>query len=1831
MAFISRMLRTAFAVVLTTGLFLQTGAVQADQDVIPARRMAVMQNMDFYGGDLQPVFETSFTSCQQICLADQKCRAFTFNVKSNACFPKSDIAEMKPFDGAVSARILDTDPAVLAAQGTRAKTIAFLPAAFLTEARNQAEGLAQDYITNQWTAPQLLEASRNARTGGNLLTAMKFIGASLNLTDAADGWVEMAEIALQASKSDAQKRESLQRIASSAAINGYMRGANSGVQVNALNVLARALEDRSTGRLTIPTLRLAQAIAPRLDTADALDRAIGLFGFRITEHQVDNNAASPRVCVTFSETLVPAGVDYANYVRLPSAGMAVEADGYQLCVNGLLHGQRINLNFRQGLPAQSGESLEKPVDINIYVRDRDPSARFTGKAYVLPKGEGASIPIVTTNLTEVDLTIHRVGDRNLLRAIQNDYFTRPISVWDQTELESQLGEKVWSGTGIIERQLNQDVTTALPIGDAVKEFEPGVYVLSARVPGTDKYDNNAAAQWFIVTDLGLASMTGGDGLHVFVRSLNTATAKAGVTVQLIATNNNVLAEATTDAAGYALFAPGLLQGRNGAAPALVTVSEGKQDFAFLSLTDAAFDLSDRGVKGRVSPPPIDVFLTTDRGAYRTGETVFATALARDTKAEALANLPLTAIITRPDGIEFSRELLPDQGAGGRVLAIQLPQTAQRGTWNIRLHTDVDSAALTQQKFLVEDLIPERIDFDLALGDQPIRVTDVPQIKVDAKYLYGAPGADLAIEAETRVTLANGLDGFPGYQFGRQDEAFSVQIAFTAVNFKTDAKGKASFGLSLPDVGEVSRPLKMTALVRLREGSGRPVERAIERALAPNGALIGIKPLFDGVVAEGDLAQFDVLAVGPDLQQIGVGKVGWVLNRVQTRYQWYQSYGNWDYEPVVTRTRIASGETSLAAAAAQRIEAAVDWGQYELKLESLDGPYLSAAYKFYAGWYAPADSANTPDTLEVGLDKKLYQIGDTAQLRLVPRYAGMALVSVVSNHLIAMKTVAVTEGENLIDLAVTEEWGAGAYVTVNVIRPMNVAAGHNPARALGLGWATVDPGKHRLSAAFVSADQASPRDTMTARLKVDGLTAGDTAYATIAAVDVGILNLTAFTSPDPDGHYFGQRKLGMAMRDVYGRLIDGMQGSKGQIRSGGDGPLADRLQGPPPTDELVAYFSGPITVGADGFVETEFDIPEFNGTLRLMAVVWSETGVGQAEQDVLIRDPVVLTASLPRFLAPYDESRILLELAHATGPAGKVGIALSASGGLYLDTARLPKSVTLAELGRTTLAIPITAPASGTPEITVTLTTPDGKVLTKTLGLPIRANDPEIARTARVELGNGDVFTLNNEVFAGMVPGTGRATLAVGPIARFDAPGLLSALDRYPYGCTEQITSKALPLLYFEQMAEAMGLNASKTAAARVEQAIIEVLSNQSSDGGFGLWSPVSGDLWLDSYVSDFLSRARAKGYTVPAQAFQLAMDNLRNKVNYAADFENGGEDIAYALMVLAREGAANIGDLRYYADTKADQFGSPLAMAQLGAALAFYGDQARADFMFRFASSRLDRSLAKAEDQVWRIDYGTNLRDSAAILTLAVEAGSKVIDQAALAGRIAPEATTHRGRSTQENMWSLMAANALIEDIAPDAFLINGEPAGGPLVQVLDAQTGSDRTVEVLNQSGKSATTVLTTFGIPADPEPASGNGYAINRFYFTMDGKQITPDHVALNDRMVVLIKVSPDRYSEARLIVNDPLPAGFEIDIPSLVKSGDVAVLDWLQLNAEPKHAEFRAERFVAAVDWSSKEPFQLAYVVRAISPGKFHHPAASVEDMYRPQFRARTGVGDVEVAAK
>lgn len=1803
---------------LSLALLLFWSSAALAQTYVPEKRVLIERNVDFFGSDLAPIFDITGPACEQTCLNNPTCSAYTYNTRSSACFPKSAVTERKPYEGAISARVLKTEASVLAGAAARAAELGFLGESDLQAALDFATGLSRRYPAGGGQVQDLLQDAQIAAQSGNQVRRVQFLGAATAISDAPAIWIEFALAAGQVRSAGNDLTRDLRRQGYLAAINGYLRSAAAPQRAEALATMAPLLEREGRGRDMISALRLAQAQFARSDTEAALTAAIGKYGFRVTETTVDSDAASPRICAVFSEPLVQAGTDYEPFVQRADPGMTISVSDRQLCVDGLRHGQRYQLTLRTGLPSAEGAALIKPVTITQYVRDRSPSLRFPGRAYVLPKGAGIALPIQSVNVTTVDLRLRRVSDRNLLRAIQDDLFGRPLAPWQVETFASQIGQDIWQGTGTLQSTLNQDMTTRLPLDPALGQLAPGIYALEAAIPGADPYQNAPAMQWFVVSDIGLATTKGIDGLHVFTRSLATARPSAALTATLLSRANEVLGTAVTDEMGHALFAPGLTRGQGAAAPAMVMV-QGQGDMTFLSLTDPAFDLSDRGVEGREPSGPVDVFLTTDRGAYRAGEVVNATALVRDAEARAISGLPLTAVLSRPDGVEYSRRASSDVAAGGHVLSFALGASVPRGTWRLALFTDPKAPAVATSNFLVEDFLPERIDFDLSLPDGPLPLGQETPLTVTAKYLFGPPGADLTVQGDMLIRAVDTLDGFPGYRFGRYDDPFEPVFDTIAGGERTGADGVAVLSLAPFVEANDPRPLEARITVQIAEGSGRPVERRIQRALTPKGAMIGIKPAFDDVVPQGAEAAFALIGLSPDKTPMPM-RVKWTINRVETRYQWYNLFGNWNWDPVTLRSRVATGEVDLGASPVT-VSAPTDWGRYEIVVERLGTDYAASSAEFYAGWYAPADVSSTPDTLDVSLDKAAYLSGQTAQLRIAPRYDGTALVTVVSNRVIDMRAVEV-KGETVVDLPVTDDWGAGVYVTATLIRPSDAEAGRNPARALGLMYASVDPGDRALDVSLEAPQIARPRGPLDVSVAVGGAGAGQKAWVTLAAVDVGILNLTAFPSPDPRGHYFGQRKLGVEMRDIYGRLIDGMNGALGQVRSGGDASTGMQIQSPPPTEDLVAYFSGPVEVGEDGRANISFDMPAFNGTVRLMAVAWSPGGVGQAQADVIVRDPVVVSASVPRFLAPGDESRMLLEFVHASGPAGAMDLAISADG-LELDKTAIPAKFDLGEGAKKTYAIPIMAGQPRVATLKVTLTTPGGELLTKELRLPVQINDPQIATTRRFALAGGDTFTFSRDVFAALRPGTGSATLALGSLGQLDAPGLLQALDRYPYGCTEQVTSQALPLLYLGQVASAMGQGSSRTIGQRIDEAIANVLTNQSSNGAFGLWSPGAGDFWLDAYVSDFLSRARGLGYDVPQGAFRMAMDNLRNRVNFAADFDSGGEDIAYALMVLAREGAASMGDLRYFADVKETAFATPLASAQLGAALALYGDQLRAERMFARAMQQVSQSNAAPDAPVWRDDYGTALRDAAAVLALAAEVGSTAINRAVLTEQISRPGE----RSTQEAAWTLLAAKALIDETAGPGFTIDGAPATGPLVRVLQDQTAA-RSIAVRNTSADAATLTLTTFGVPEVAPAQGGKGYRIDRSYFTMQGEAVQPSGIAVGTRLVTVIRVTPFQQSQARLMVNDPLPAGFEIDNPNLLQTGDIRALDWLQLKVYPQSTEFRSDRFLAAVDWRSDEPFELAYIVRAVSPGAFHHPAASVEDMYRPTFRANTDAGRVSV---
>jgi uncharacterized protein YfaS (alpha-2-macroglobulin family) len=410
-----------------------------------------------------------------------------------------------------------------------------------------------------------------------------------------------------------------------------------------------------------------------------------------------------------------------------------------------------------------------------------------------------------------------------------------------------------------------------------------------------------------------------------------------------------------------------------------------------------------------------------------------------------------------------------------------------------------------------------------------------------------------------------------------------------------------------------------------------------------------------------------------------------------------------------------------------------------------------------------------------------------------------------------------------------------------------------------------------------------------------------------------------------------------------------------------------------------------------------------------------------------------------------------------------------------------------------------------------------------------------------------------------------------------------------------------------------------------------VMTRQDSTGAFGLWSAGSDDdLWLDSFVTDFLTRARERGFAVPQKGFDQALDHLRNQVVNASDIEAGkGEPIAYAIYVLARNGRPVMSDLRYLADTKLAVFQTPLARAQIAAALALLGDRGRAQNVFNAA---LDGLKSEKDGDVSRPDYGSRLRDGAGTLALLAESGIGHDSLVQASDVVADAQTAHVQTSTQEQSWMVLAAQALAKETESLSLTVNGTPYKGSLYRTWRGLSLEGRPVTIANTSAADAQLVITTSGHPTTPEPAASHGYAIERSYYKLDGTKIEPASIKQNDRLVVVLKITESEAKFAHLLLIDLLPAGLEIDNPTLVDSGSVGALPWLKKDVEPAHTEYRDDRFVAAFERTSDEPafFSVAYVVRAVAPGRYVVPPATVEDMYRPDRFGRTAFGKMEVTA-
>jgi len=1566
---------------------------------------------------------------------------------------------------------------------------------------------------------------------------------------------------------------------------------------------------------------------------------------------IDSSRADGEACLAFNKPLATGDVKYADYVRIePEVKSALRVVDDRLCVGGLSYGQDYKVRLLAGFPGRDGAKLDAERTVDVAMGARPAVVTLPGKGFILPRGSAAGLPITTINVSKVGVAVYRVNERAIERFAGDRYdatFPGSEPVTDSWSLRSWLngsnGVQLWRGTMEVRSVANQPIVTAFPIRETIKDWKPGAYFVvawnSARPPSQNDDDDEeqpgsgASGLWVIDTDIALTTFSGDDGLNVFARSLQSALPLAGLEVVLLSRGNEPIAKAVTAADGRASFAAGLMKGRGAAEAAAVMASDtAKQEFSRLELSKAAFDLSDRGVDGRAQPGPVDAFLYTERGIYRPGETIQLMALLRDDGATALGNMPVTLIVKRPDGTEFTRFTHALQAAGAVHQAIDLPKSSRRGRWSVAAHIDPRAAPVGRVDFSVEDFVPEKLKVEFTSDEAILRPGQANGFAISADFLYGAPASGLAVEADMRVIVDDQpFPAFAKYRFGPEAEREKFEPPFITLTApETDEAGKSLLEWGGDQVKDTVLPLKAQLTARVFEpGGGRATKADKVVPMRSRDAYLGIRPVFEGRYSrEGVDTEFDIVAVDAVGGQVARPTVEYRIDRIEYAYQWYQVDGRWRWQAIANERLLIADTIALKADAPVRLARRLTWGPHRLTIVDKE-KNTSSSMTFYVGWYGGGAAEETPDTLRVASDKQNYAPGDTARLRIEAPFAGEALIAIATDRIVTTYTAKVPAGGITIDVPMKAEWGAGAYALVTAWRPLSAPADRTPTRAIGAAWLGLDPALRTLGVQIAAPEKVTPRQRIEVPVRVANLKREE-AFITLAAVDEGILQLTRFRTPNPADFYFGKRQLGVAMRDDYGRLLDGRADDLGRIRAGGDSGDIGGLDVVP--TRTVALFSGPVKLDDKGETRITLDIPDFIGQLRLMAVAYGKSRVGSSEHRMFVRDAVTADVVLPRFLAPADHGRVALSLHNVEGQAGDYRVTMEATGAVALERP-VAETRRLAANQRDLLSWTLRAGDPGFGRVTVSVAGPGNFAVKREWDIQVRAAQTPSAIDTVAQLEPARELALDRNVTAAFAPGTAVVSVALSRTPGIDVPALLRALDKYPYGCLEQTTSRALPLLYYNDVA-LLGYGPSDPRIGdRVQDAVYRIVDMQISDGSFGMWGPFGNSAaeWLQAYALDFLLRARDQQMAVPAASLQRGLTWLNRTVDRLSPNAQ-----AYAWYVLAKAGLADPGRVRYFQDTKGAEIKGGLAWAQLAAALNQVGEPGRARLAFGLARQRIDER--DPNDY-----YGSPLRNRAALLALASDAGGREgVTQVVASVR---ERLTARieDTTTQEQAWLVLAARALAGG-GDFAYSVNGEArksTSEPVVINPDP-AAINRGLRVRNDGERAVWMQVTARGVPRDPQPAAENGFSVSRRHLTFAGEPTNLAQVRQNDRLIVSVsgRNLEGGYHEVALL--DLLPAGFEIE--SVLNEETAKSFPFLSKLTVPRIAEARDDRFFASFDlgdrpyrtlWDETRRFghsyHVAYIVRAVTPGTFALPAVAVSDMYAPRVFARSAMGSVTVAPR
>src|SRR5690606_24160965 len=558
---------------------------------------------------------------------------------------------------------------------------------------------------------------------------------------------------------------------------------------------------------------------------------------------------------------------------------------------------------------------------------------------------------------------------------------------------------------------------------------------------------------------------------------------------------------------------------------------------------------------------------------------------------------------------------------------------------------------------------------------------------------------------------------------------------------------------------------------------------------------------------------------------------------------------------------------------------VEWGEYRVDVfDPATG--LTMRYPFRAGWSWNDDNRGLdarPDKVKLALDKTGYRAGDTLKVTLTPPHAGRGVLMVESDRMLYVQDIDAKPGSTF-EIPVTADWERhDVYVTALVFRGGSAPSKITPARAVGVVHVPMARGDRRVAVGLAAPKQMRPEQPMAVTVSAPEL-AGKPAHVTVSAVDVGILNITRFPVPDAPAHFFAQRRLGVDAYDIYGRVIESFEGNSGRLKFGGDMALAALPQAKRPTARVqtVDLFSGPVALDAKGNARVSLQVPDFNGTLRVSAMVYADDRYGNRDVETLVRAPILAEASMPRVMAPGDRSTVTLDVQNFTGKPGEFAVRVDGEGPLAIGESS--RKVQLAADAKQTLSFPLNAQEGYTVAKVRVRVDGNGFKVDRRYDLPVRAAWPQVLRAQTRTLDPLAPVTLDSGSASGLMAGSVNARMLVSALPPIPFASALQGALNYPYGCAEQTTSKGYAALMLDQATSAMlgadGLDA-KARNERMEGAFGRLASMQVSNGNFSMWG--SDDYInpaLTPYIAEFLLDAKDAGFAVPDAVLQKALTRI---------------------------------------------------------------------------------------------------------------------------------------------------------------------------------------------------------------------------------------------------------------------------------------------------------------------------------------------------------------------